>query len=158
MENKRMKQIFVLIVIAMLGVFPVIIAEAIDYDVDVQSCMNFSIRDINTTFGSMQTGKSKTLTPSFVVDNTNSSCNVSISALFTTNVSGTYGFINNSKVISADNFQLNNIPLSPSGDVVDIGTVTNGTSKDYDAKLSVPVAQEPVIYNGRIELVVEPTT
>ena len=151
-----MKQIFALIVIVMLGVFPLIIAEEINYGADVQiHPMNFSIEDKKTTFGLIYTGKSKILTPSFAINNTNDSCNISVSAFFTTNVNGTYGLINNSEVISADNFQLNGVSLSSNGDAVYIDSVINGTLKYYDARLSVPVAQEPVIYNGNIELVME---
>ena len=160
-NNKKLRQIIVLIVIAMLCSFPVIIAETIYYnDIDIYPCpMNFSINeDINTTFGSIQTGKSKILTSSFVINNTINSCNISVSANFTTNVDGTYGFISNSEVISANNFRLNGTSLSSTGEVVYIDSVAIGTSKNYDAELSVPVAQEPAIYNGEIELVIEQTT
>ena len=159
-----MKKIFVLMVIVMLCSFPVMIADTIgmDYGADVYSCINsstnFSIEGINTDFGSIQTGKSKILTPSFIINNTNSRCNISVSALFTTNVSVTYGFKNNSNVISANDFRLNNIPLNSTGDAVYIGIVTNGTLKDYNATLSIPVTQEPAIYNGSIELIIVSTT
>ena len=158
-NNKKLRQIIVLIVIAMLCSFPVIIAETIYYnDIDIYPCpMNFSIEGINTTFESIQTGKSKILTPSFVINNTINSCNISVSANFTTNVGEIYGFINNSEVISANNFRLNGISLRSSGEVVYIDSVAIGTSKKYNATLSVPVAQEPGIYSGEIELVVEQT-
>lgn len=155
-----MKQIIVLGIIAMLSFFPIVAAETvgtISFGIEVQPCMDTTIEEIETNFGTVQAGKNGIIEPSFVINNTNSTCNISISAIFTTNVSATYGFVNGGVVIPGENFAINGEPLNSTGESVGLSPIISGTTMPYNVTISIPVGTGSATYNGTIELIMEMT-
>ena len=137
------------------------IKESVEYSVNVKG-IDVSISIAEADFGDMAPGVLKELSPSFTLDNTGG-LEALVEAAFTIEVGGTYGLTNSSKgykptpsegkVIPADNFELNEIPLDNEGQDVEIGTVTSQSTEDFSAGLNVPSYQEAGKYNGTVELI-----
>lgn len=133
------------------------VATTVNFNVTAEPKNEVSIEINNTTFGSIRETQSKTIVSSFTANNTGVT-NASLNASFTTFMGSDHGLTNSPYIIPASNFELGLpnalVPLSNTGTPVIIGNVTKETATGFDAKLTIPDGQEPIFYDGIIDIVI----
>ena len=121
----------------------------IEYTVKV-SGINVSIDVLNTSFGEMLPGSTRSLTPSFNLTN-DGLLDARVDAAFITYEGTTYGFTGGS-VIPAKQLRVNTIALNDDGTDVRVDDAEAGKTTEYNTELNVPALQEAADYSGTVEL------
>jgi hypothetical protein len=116
---------------------------------------NVIITLLNGTFDSLTPGTSgNTIIDSLRIQNTGTLAPSSgLLANFTTNLSTIFGFTNDTFVINASNFRLNNTALDPAGDPVAVSQAADipaGIDINWSASIDIPPGQGAKIYKGTI--------
>lgn len=106
-------------------------------------------------FGNMKRGDTSEIIDSLTLTN-NGDMDASVDAVFTTNVSATYGMVSGINTIPGNNFLLGEDgkekPLTIDGTNVYIGIVPANGVVDYDAILSIPNDAVTGAYTGDVEV------
>ena len=101
------KTITIILILALLSVtigFQSVASEKINYSCTVTPVMDFSIESVNGSFGMVQQNTNNWIKPTFVINNTESACELQMSIRFITKRDGIYGIVSDNSVISADKF------------------------------------------------------
>lgn len=148
-------KILILLVLITFLVYPV--NALFDYNVTTLSSQNTALQEMNTSFGDMYAGNTLILSPSFNLTNSGNAEAI-VSATFTTEYDGIYGFTNTSGVIGGANFS-----IQKDGNAWDVlnnlitHTVLGNVPADdipyyWNTCLTVPAGQSTLHYMGIIQL------
>ena len=121
----------------------------------VDNVPNVALTINETTFGNIAAGASKTLDPSFTLENQGTS-DVKVHAYFTSNFSGIHGMVSDANVIGGSNFTISGISLTDDGTVTNIDPLLfMGELTKYNATLKIPEDQKSGAYLGVVEIIYE---
>lgn len=120
---------------------------------------NVAVTVNNASFGTMLAGNRQELNVSLTLNNTGT-VDANITAVFKTNVTGTYGLNGTGEnIIPGNYFELgpdeNEIALTNTTAKTVISTLPAGETVTYDAILKVPAGQAADDYSGIVELIIE---
>ena len=121
---------------------------------------NVAVTVNNASFGTMLAGNHQELTVSLTLNNTGTA-SANITAVFKTNVTGTYGLNGTSgnNIIPGTNFELgldgDEKALTNTTATTFISTLPAGVEVTYAAILAVPAGQTADDYSGIMELIIE---
>jgi len=155
MNNKLAIAIVALMVAALAA--PAVMAADVSYSANVGSAANVVVSgEPDSAFGGVSAGTTHTKSPSIILINSGNAVGT-VTAQFTTNVSGNFGMISGTEVIPANALTIDEQALDNSGSSVTLSSVpphagsSDGTVS-YNATLTIPLGQTPVEYTGNVLL------
>jgi len=155
MENKLTIAIVALMVAALVA--PGVMAADVEYSASVGSTANVVVYGTDSEFGTIAAGATYPKESSIILKNSGNAVGT-VTAEFTTNVSGSYGMVSETDVVMpAEKLTIGGQALDNGGSPVTLTTVpahdgTNDGTRSYDAVLTVPAGQASGTYTGNVQL------